>query len=201
MKQDLTQRQQEVLNIVEQYIADNGYPPSLRDIAARLGVNGTLGVMKHLNVLEKKGFIRRESGSRAIVLAHSTSAILLPIVGTVRAGALQPAVEEIEGYFAVDRSSLPAPNCFFLRVKGDSMIDAAILDRDLALVRPQQTAQNREIVVAMVEGEATLKRFFKERGRIRLQPENPHMEPIIVKEGDRDVTVVGKVIGIYRQMD
>ncbi len=108
----------------------------------------------------------------------------VPIVGTVRAGALQPAIEEIEGYFTIDRSRLPAEDAFFLRVKGDSMINAAILEGDLALVRPQPTAENRDIVVAMVEGEATLKRFYKERGRIRLQPENPNMEPIIIRAGN-----------------
>jgi repressor LexA len=126
--------------------------------------------------------------------------VSVPIVGTVRAGALQPAIEEIEGYFSIDRSRLPAEDAFFLRVKGDSMINAAILEGDLALVRPQSTAQNRDIVVAMIEGEATLKRFYRGRGHIRLQPENPNMEPIIVRPGEGELTIIGKVVGIYRPL-
>src|SRR5512136_2302033 len=134
------------------------------------------------------------------MIAGHGGAVSIPIVGTVRAGALQPAIEEIEGYFAVDRSRVPAEDAFFLRVKGDSMINAAILEGDLALVHPQPTAENRDIVVAMIDGEATLKRFYRERGRIRLQPENPNMEPIIIGAGEGKVTIIGKVVGIYRPL-
>jgi repressor LexA len=132
---------------------------------------------------------------------RGSPAVLLPIVGVVRAGALQPAIEDIEGYFAIDRSQLKASDSFFLRVKGDSMINAAIRDGDLAMVRPQATAENRDIVVAMVNGEATLKRFYRERGQIRLQPENPNMEPIIIRPRDGEVTIIGKVVGIYRELE
>ncbi|HEY6871128.1 MAG TPA: transcriptional repressor LexA [Geobacteraceae bacterium] len=195
----LTQRQQEVLDFITAHLESRGYPPTLREIGEHLGVSGTLGVMKHLDALEKKGFIRKTAGSsRGIAISGYGGAASLPIIGTVRAGALQPAIEDIEGYFAIDRSRLPAGDLFFLRVKGDSMVGAAILDGDLALVRPQATAANREIVVAMIDGEATLKRFFRERGRIRLQPENPAMEPIIVRARDGEVVIIGKVIGIYR---
>lgn len=197
----LTSRQQQVLEIVSRFIADYGYPPSLRQIAEQLGVNGTLGIMKHLNVLEKKGYLRRQGGSsRGIVLAGQTSqALSLPVVGTVRAGQPQPASEDIEEYFAIDRSQEKSGGAFFLRVRGDSMINACITDGDLALIRPQATAENRDIVVALVDGEATLKRFYRERDRIRLQPENPNLEPIIVREGE-ELLILGKVVGIYRQL-
>ncbi len=197
----ITARQKKVLDFITDHLDSYGYPPTLREIGGHLGVSGTLGVIKHLDALERKGFIRKTAGSsRGIMIAGHGGAVSIPIVGTVRAGALQPAIEEIEGYFAVDRSRVPAEDAFFLRVKGDSMINAAILEGDLALVRPQPTAENRDIVVAMIDGEATLKRFYRERGRIRLQPENPNMEPIIVRAGSKEVTIIGKVVGIYRPL-
>ncbi|HJV66098.1 MAG TPA: transcriptional repressor LexA [Geomonas sp.] len=199
--EQLTARQQEVLDFVSGYIDEHGYPPSLREIGRKLGVSGTLGVIKHLEALEKKGWLRRQEGSmRGITLTNQAQAASLPIAGVVRAGALHPAIEEIEGHFAIDRSQL-AGGTFFLRVKGDSMIHAHIQEGDLALVRPQPTATNRDIVVAMVGGEATLKRFYREKGRVRLQPENPNYDAIIVTEGDAEFSIVGKVVGIYRQME
>jgi repressor LexA len=198
----LTPRQQEVLEIVTHYINENGHSPSLREIGKKLAISGTLGVMKHLEALEKKGHLRRQEGSpRGITLSNQAEAASLPIVGVVRAGALQPAIEDIEAHFAIDRSQLRRGGAFFLRVKGDSMIHAHIVEGDLALVRPQPTATNRDIVVAMVGGEATLKRFYREKNLIRLQPENPNYSPIIVREGDAEVAIIGKVIGIYRQME
>jgi repressor LexA len=200
--EQLTKRQQEVLDFVTRHIQENGYAPTLREIAKQLGVTGTLGVMKHLEALEKKGQLRRQEGSsRGISLPGQAQAASVPIVGVVRAGALHPAIEDIEGHFAIDRSQLRSGGTFFLRVKGDSMIHAQIAEGDLALVRPQPTASNRDIVVAMVEGEATLKRFYRENDRIRLQPENPNYQPIIIREGEGDVSIVGKVVGIYRQME
>jgi len=153
-----------------------------------------------LEALEKKGYIKRDSGSRGIALTTpTTDSASLPIVGTVRAGALSPAVEDITGYITVDRSLLHGGK-FFLRVKGESMINACLCDRDLVLVRPQPSADNQDIVVAMVEGEATLKRFFRENGAIRLQPENPTMAAIVIPEGSHDVTIIGKVVGVYRDL-
>jgi len=199
--QQLTARQQQVLDITTNYIERNGTPPSLREIAAELGVNGTLGIMKHLKALEKKGFLsRREGSSRGIVLPPPASqATSLPIVGVVRAGMPQPPVEDIEGYFSIDQTQAKSGGTFFLRVTGDSMIDAHIQEGDLALVRPQSTAENGDIVVAMVNGEATLKRFYKEKRLIRLQPENPIMEPIVLRPGKDDVSIIGKVTGLYRR--
>jgi len=198
----LTARQEQVLKIVTEYIGSYGYPPSLRDIGKKLAVSGTLGVMKHLEALEKKGYLRRQEGSsRGITLCNQAQAASLPIVGVVRAGALHPAIEDIEGHFAIDNSQLRSGGTFFLRVKGDSMIHAHIKEGDLALVRPQPSAENRDIVVAMVGGEATLKRFYREGDQIRLQPENPNYSAIIIREGDGEFSIIGKVVGIYRQME
>jgi repressor LexA len=124
----------------------------------------------------------------------------LPIVGTVRAGQLSTAIEDIQGYFSVDQMAVKGADCFFLKVSGDSMINAGILDGDLALVHPQQTASNKDTVIAMVDGEATLKWFHKEHDHIRLQPANPDMNPILVYPEDGEVTIVGKVIGVYRSL-
>jgi repressor LexA len=199
---ELTQRQRQVLEFVTTFADRNGYPPSQREIAGHLKVSGTLPVMKHLDALERKGYIRREgSVNRGITLvtpkSRSTS---LPIVGTVRAGQLSTAIEDIQGYFSVDHVAVAGAGCFFLRIKGDSMINAGILDGDLALVRPQATAGKKDVVVAMVDGEATVKWFYKEHDHIRLQPANPAMEPILVYPEDGDVAIIGKVIGVYRQL-
>jgi len=198
----LTPRQRQVLQFIGSYQDNNGYPPSQREIAAHLQISGTLPVGKHLDALEKKGYLKRDRVSRGIALTTPVShSVSLPIAGSVRAGTLTPAVEDIQGYFAVDQLAVKGSGCFFLRVKGDSMIDAGIFEDDLVLVRPQATADNGDIVVAMVEGEGTLKKFFRESSHIRLQPANPTMTPIVVRPGDGDVVIVGKVIGIYRRME
>ena len=198
---ELTQRQRQVLQFISSFSDDNGYPPSQREIAGHLKVSGTLPVMKHLGALERKGYIRRDNVNRGITLRtpHSRP-VSLPIVGTVRAGQLSTAIEDIQGYFSVDQMAVKGTDCFFLKVSGDSMITAGILDGDLALVRPQQTADNKDTVVAMVDGEATVKWFHKEQDHIRLQPANPFMKPILIYPEDGEVTIVGKVIGIYRQL-
>lgn len=198
----LTHRQRQILQFITTYRDRYGYPPSQREIAAHLGISGTLPVGKHLDALERKGCLRRDAVSRGIVLtAPAGRAVALPIAGTVRAGALTPAIEDIRGYFSVDQRAVKGDDCFLLRVSGDSMVEAGILDGDLALVRPQADADNGDTVVAMVDGEATLKRFFREPGRIRLQPANAAMAPIVVRPGDGDVVIVGKVVGLYRGLD
>ena len=195
-----TDRQKQVLDYIQSRIDNDGYPPTLREICAHLGVSGTVSAIRHLDALEKKGYIKRDSGSRGIALtAPTTDSASLPIAGTVQAGALTPALEDITGYLSIDRSLLHGGK-FLLRVKGDSMINAFICDKDLVLVRPQPSAENQDIIVAMVEGEATLKRFFREKGAIRLQPENSNMSPIIIPEGPSDVSIVGKVVGVIRDM-
>jgi len=200
--QELTARQKQVLEIINDHISRHGNAPSQREIAASLGINGTLGVMKHLQALERKGcIVRRQGSARGVALPspHST-AVSLPIVGTVRAGQPTPPLEDIEGFFSIDSSQQHGEQGFFLRVRGDSMIEAGIRPGDLALVRPQATAENGDIVVALVDGEATLKRFFREQRSIRLQPENPAMEPIIIRPGKGEVVIIGRVTGIYRKL-
>ena len=216
---ELTQRQEEVLDFLSRYTRQHGFPPTLRDIAVHLGVTSTFGIMRHLAALEKKGWIRRQAGgSRGITLLprpgqtaypeetervgvfdEERAALFLPVVGVVRAGAPQPPVEDIEEYRSVDRTIARAGAAYFLRVKGDSMVNAGVLEGDLALIRPQPTAENRDMVVALVDGEATLKWFFHEGKRVRLQPANPNMEAIYVTP-DRDITIIGKVVGLYRPL-
>lgn len=200
-RNELTQRQRQVLQFITSFSDSNGYPPSQREIAGHLNVSGTLPVMKHLDALVRKGYIKREKVNRGIALitpnSRSTS---LPIVGTVRAGQLSTAIEDIQGYFSVDQMAVKGADCFFLKISGDSMINAGILDGDLVLVRPQLTAENKDIVVAMVDGEATVKWFYKEHDHIRLQPANSNMNPILIYPENSEVTIVGKVIGVYRSM-
>lgn len=214
---DLTDRQQAVYDFILSCKKNVGYPPTIKEIAGHLGISGNLGVLRHLAALEKKGYISRSSGSsrsirilsrrptyadtpEGMISGDEPSAVFLPVVGTVRAGLPQPPLADIQEYYSIDSSVARSGGTFFLRVRGDSMINAAIRDGDLALIRPQQTAQHRDVVVALVDGEATLKRFYREAGQIRLQPENPNYEPIIVREGGAEVTIVGKVVGIYRTM-
>lgn len=198
---ELTQRQRQVLQFITSSLDSNGYPPSQREIAGHLNVSGTLPVMKHLDALERKGYLKREKVNRGITLnVPNSRPVSLPIVGTVRAGQLSTAIEDIQGYFSVDHMAVKGADCFFLKVSGDSMINAGILDGDLALVRPQLTADNKDTVVAMVDGEATVKWFYKEHDHIRLQPANPNMNPILIHSEDGEVMIVGKVIGVYRKM-
>jgi repressor LexA len=200
---ELTQRQKQVLDYIIACIDQHGYPPTQREISEHIGTSGTVTALRHLEALERKGHIsRREGSSRSIVVTgRSGMPVSLPIVGTVRAGKPQPAIEDIEGYCLVDPHWIRRPGCFFLRVKGDSMIEAHILDGDLALIRPQPIAEQGEIVVALVNGEATLKRFYRDRDRIRLQPENSSMQPIIIKGGEAEAVIVGKLLKIIRNFD
>jgi repressor LexA len=208
-REKLTSTQAEVLVFVKDYLSKNGYPPTLREIASHFKLAGPKAPQKTLNILERKGYLRRAPGSsRAIEIlnghrrrgSHSRGETLsLPIVGTVRAGEPVLAVENIEGYVNLDRSLVSSEDVFLLRVQGDSMIEAHIQDGDFALVKPQAHAENGEIVVALVDDEATIKRVFQRRDLIRLEPANPTMEPIVVKKGEKRVTIVGKVIGIFRK--
>lgn len=199
----LTRRQRQVYDFVAGQIETRGFAPTLQEVAAHLGVRGNLGVLRHLQALEKKGWLRRETGrSRGIVLTRQTTApVALPLVGAVAAGALREAFEDIEGTLQVDPSLVRGERCFALRVQGDSMIGAQIAPGDLAIVRPQQDAENGDIVVAMLDGEATLKRFFREQDHVRLQPENPRLEPIILHASDGELRILGKVTGIVRMLD
>lgn len=199
--EELTARQQQVLDFIGSYVEGNGYPPSLRDICAHLGIVGNAAVLAHLRALERKGRIRRDSGnSRGIVLSHQTAVrtVPIPIVGVVRAGTPEFAYEDIEGYYPLDSSQLHG-GAFFLRVKGDSMINDAIIEGDLVLIRPQSSGNNGDIIVALIAGEATLKRFYREKDHIRLQPRNPNMEAIIVPAGE-ELTIIGKAVKVVRDI-
>jgi repressor LexA len=195
----LTSRQQQVLDCITRALDRNGIPPTLREIADDLQISGTLGVLKHLQALEKKGCIRKEAGTaRGLRIIGRQNRQGVPIIGTVRAGAPHPAIEEIEGY--LEPATGNADGAFYLRVRGDSMIDDAILDGDLALVHPQPTANNGDIVVALIGDEATLKRFYRDGDRIRLQPANRHLQPLLFSPDDgNDIHIVGKVVSIVRR--
>jgi repressor LexA len=200
----LTARQQQVLDLISEHIERHGFPPSHRELMLSLGVKSQLGILKHLRALERKGHILCQPGSsRGITLSNRPPRpTMLPIVGSVRAGAPTEAVEDILGYCATDPAWTRGADCFYLRVSGDSMIEAGIQDGDLALVRSQSTAENGEIVVALIDGEATLKRFYREAGQIRLQPANAALQPIIIA-GDRmaGTCIIGKLLKTIRDYE
>jgi repressor LexA len=205
-KKGLTPVQEKVFNFLKDHLREKGFPPTLREIASHFGLQGPKAPQKTLNILERKGYIHKvPGGSRAIeILGHLSvrlSQILpVPIVGRVQAGEPILAIENIEGYLHLDRSLASSEDVFLLRVQGDSMIDGHIQDGDFAMVKPQPNAENGEIVVALIEDEATIKRIFQKRDLIRLEPANPKMEPIVIRKGEKKVTIVGKVIGIFRKM-
>jgi len=203
--EDLTSTQKKVLIFLKDFLREKGFPPTLREIASHFGLTGPKAPQKTLNILERKGYIRRVPGlSRGTEIlgfpTPRTQTLSIPIVGRVTAGELILAIENIEGYINLDRSLVSSENVFLLRVHGDSMIEAHIQDGDFALVKPQPNAENGEIVVALIEDEATIKRIFKKRSLIRLEPANPNMEPIVVKKGEKRVAIVGKVVGIFRKL-
>jgi len=201
---NLTPRQRQILEYIQEYVATYGYPPSVREICAAVGLKSTSTVHGHLSRLENKGYLRRDpTKPRALELADRTSAIpwelvSVPVVGNVTAGEPILAAENVEEHFVLPKDFVRTEeNVFMLRVRGDSMIEAGIHDRDYVLVKEQKAADNGDIVVAMLGEEVTVKRFFREPNRIRLQPENPTMEPIY----SRNVTILGKVIGVLRRFE
>ena len=200
----LTARQQQVLDLISDHIERHGFPPSHRELMVSLGVKSPLGILKHLRTLERKGHLVSQPGSsRGISLSNRpTRPTMLPILGSVRAGRPEEALEDILGHCATDPAWTRGADCFYLRVSGDSMIEAGIQDGDLALVRSQSTAENGEIVVALIEGQATLKRFYREEGRIRLQPANAALQPIIVEGGRMTgISIIGKLLKTVRDYE
>lgn len=202
MSDELSDRQRQVLDYIKQEIRRRGYPPSVREIGEALGLSSSSTVHGHLNRLEEKGLIRRDpTKPRAIEVLDedmlpSKPMVNLPIVGRVTAGTPILAVENIEDHFPLPLEFVRDEDSFILTVQGDSMIEAGILDGDYVLVRRQSFARNGDIVVALIEEEATVKRFFREGDHVRLQPENRFLEPIIVK----DVNILGKVTGLFRKI-
>ena len=200
----LTERQREILNYIEREVRTTGVPPSIRQIGEALGISSTNGVRAHLQALEKKGYIHRSSRtSRGIAsldrLRRRASRTLrdmveVPILGRVTAGQPILAVENREGTLQLDPTLVKSTDTFALRIEGDSMVGAGILDGDYVLVRPQQSANNGDIVVALLEEDVTVKRFYREADGFRLQPENPRLTPIYVP----DVQICGKVVALIR---
>ncbi len=192
--------QAKILAYIEKATLQKGYPPSVREICDATGLKSTSTVHGHLIRLEKTGLLYRDSMKpRAISVPsdhqmYRTEMINVPIVGRVSAGSPILATENIEDYIALPQSMLGEGEHYVLGVRGESMIEAGIMDGDYVVVRKQPTAYNGDIVVAMVEDDATVKRFYRENGHFRLQPENSTMEPIIVPE----VTILGKVVSLYR---
>ncbi len=209
----LTARQREVLEFIRQFVAHVGYPPTVREIGAHFGFVPR-SVFDHLKALERKGYLRRiASKSRSLQILeapNATNAVPpartpgpfreLPILGRVAAGEPLLAEENVEGTFTISRDWVNGDEAFLLKVQGESMINAHILPGDYALVRRQTTAQSGDIVVALVNDEATVKRIHFKPDEVILQPENPAMPPIHVKQGEKSFQILGKVIGILRRI-
>ena len=202
----ITKRQEDVLEFIKKEIRQKGYPPSVRDIGAALGLASSATVHKHLERLAENGYIRKDpTKPRTIEVLikgdekyNKSKGVSVPLIGKVTAGTPITAVQNVEDYLLLPEQLLPpvADNVFLLHVEGNSMINAGILNGDLVIVRQQKTASNGDIVVAMTEeDEATVKRFFKEDNKIRLQPENSTLEPLYLD----NVFILGKVVGVFRQ--
>lgn len=198
----ISPKQQEILDFIKSEILNKGYPPSVRDICEAVHLKSTSSVHAHLATLERNGYIRRDpTKPRAIEIMDENfnmsrrNVVNVPVVGTVAAGTPLLAVENIENYFPIPSEYLPDKKIFMLKVKGSSMINAGILDGDCVIVAQQSSADNGDIVVALIDDSATVKTFYKENGYFRLQPENDNMDPIIVR-GHLDI--LGKVIGVIR---
>ncbi len=207
MAKSLTKRQHTVLQTIRDWIKQRGYPPTIRELGQQLGIKSLRGVTTHLDAIAKKGFLKREPRARSISLLDAMApfeqAIQVPIVGRIQAGAPVIAQEQVEGHVVVDGGWLGAAGeggqHFALKVRGDSMIMAGILEGDYVIIKQQPSAENGEIIVALLGDEATIKRFFKEERRVRLQPAHPTMAPILVADGE-PLTILGKVVAVFRKV-
>lgn len=206
-----TPKQEEILRCIESYIKDKGYPPSIRDICKEVNLSSSSTVFTHLASLEKKGYIQRDdsttrgirlTGTKSVVTAYidkqntENDIVSVPVIGKVAAGSPILAVESIERHFPIPSDFANGQEVFMLKVAGDSMIEIGILDGDYVLVQRQSTANDGDVIVALLEDEATVKTYYKERDCFRLQPENRHLKAIYTKE----LIVLGKVIGVFRKM-
>ena len=198
----ISKKQQEILDYMKNEILNRGFPPSVREICEAVNLKSTSSVHSHLEALEKNGYIRRDATKpRAIEIIDDNSNLVrrevvnVPLVGTVAAGQPILAVENIDAYFPIPAEYMPNEQSFMLTVKGDSMINAGIFDGDQVLVKQQATAENGDMVVALIDDSATVKTFYKENGYYRLQPENDNMEPIIITG---NLQILGKVFGVFR---
>ena len=202
MRKPLTKKQDRIFEFIRKHVQDIGYPPTVREIGMNFGISEK-GAYDHLNAIEKKGYIRRmPKKPRAIEILEFVpqklpqTAVEIPIVGRVAAGEPILASENVEGTLPVPREVVKEDTCFALRVNGKSMIEAGIFEGDIVIVRSQNYADTGDIVVALLDEEATVKRFFRDGSKIRLQPENSVMSPIIVD----DAQILGKVVGLFRRM-
>ena len=198
----ISKKQQEILDYMKNEILNRGFPPSVREICEAVNLKSTSSVHSHLETLEKNGYIRRDpTKPRAIEIIDDNfnlvrrEVVNVPLVGTVAAGQPILAVENIDAYFPIPAEYMPNEQSFMLTVKGDSMINAGIFDGDQVLVKQQSTAENGDMVVALIDDSATVKTFYKENGYYRLQPENDNMEPIIITG---NLKILGKVFGVFR---
>ena len=198
----ISKKQQEILDYMKNEILNRGFPPSVREICEAVNLKSTSSVHSHLEALEKNGYIRRDATKpRAIEIIDDNvnlvrrEVVNVPLVGTVAAGQPILAVENIDAYFPIPAEYMPNEQSFMLTVKGDSMINAGIFDGDQVLVKQQATAENGDMVVALIDDSATVKTFYKENGYYRLQPENDNMEPIIITG---NLQILGKVFGVFR---
>ncbi len=205
----LNNNEQKILDFIKEQIKENGYPPSVREICAAVGLKSTSSVHSYLNKLAEKGYITKTGlKTRALrvieeetanIPSNDSNVLSIPLVGNVAAGAPILAEQNIEEYFSIPSSFLSksaiSSNTYMLKVKGESMINVGIYNGDYIIISKQNTATNGEIVVALIDNEATVKTFYKEKDHIRLQPENDTMDPIIVK----DVKILGKVVGLFRK--
>lgn len=201
----ITTKQLEILEYIKSQILERGYPPAVREICEAVNLKSTSSVHSHLETLEKNGYIRRDpTKPRAIEIVDDNFNLVrremvnVPIIGRVAAGEPLLAIENIESYFPIPAEFMPNSQTFILNVKGESMINAGILDGDNVIVEQCSSADNGDMVVALVDDSATVKTFYKEDGYYRLQPENDYMDPIIVRG---ELQILGKVIGVFRFMD
>ncbi len=201
----ITERQKEILDFIQDYVDFNGYPPTYREIGKKFNISSTFGVKRHIDALIKKGYLSNESrASRTLSLVISKPSsdekniVDIPIVGRVAAGIPLLAEENIEGNLTIDKNLIGNRNeCFGLKVRGDSMKNAGILEGDLVIIQPQKEAQNGDIIIALLGNEATMKRFVIDKGNIYLVPENENYEPILV-ENLEEFSIIGKVVGVFR---
>jgi repressor LexA len=197
----ISAKQREILEVIKTEILNRGYPPTVRELCDACNLKSTSSVHSHLETLEKNGYIKRDpSKPRAIEIVDDSFNVVrrevvnVPVVGNVAAGQPLLAIQNISEYFPIPAEHMPNAQSFMLRVKGESMINAGILDGDTIIVMQQDTAKNGDMVVALVDDSATVKTFYKEDGHIRLQPENDNMDPIIVD----NCVILGKVFGVFR---
>ncbi|MBN2495404.1 MAG: transcriptional repressor LexA [Deltaproteobacteria bacterium] len=208
---ELTRRQSELLEFIEDHLHAHGYPPSIREMAEHMGIRSTNGVNDHLKALERKGYVEREHGlkSRAIALrgrpqeSRAAPSVSIPVLGRVAAGLPVLSEENLEGHIQIGRSLLPSGGPLFaLRVRGESMRDKGILDGDTVIVKKQSRAEAGQIVVALIDGEATVKTYRPSKRSISFEPANPDFQPIVLRRSDfRAADILGVVAGVFRRLD